>query len=65
MTDRFMVSQALWIASNEMGAIYNPRAIIDDGSMYNFTTMIGRGEGTIYNCSVIIQRNGGLYDSDL
>ena len=65
MTDTFIISQGLWIKSNEMGAIYNPRAIIDDGYMYNFTTIIHKGEGTIYNCSVIIQRNGGLYDSDL
>ena len=48
-----------------MGTIYNLRAIIDDRYMYNFTTIIHQGEGTIYNCSVIIQRNGGLYDSDL
>ena len=65
MMDTFIMSQGLWIASNEMAAIYNPRAIIDDRYMYNFTTIIHKGEGIIYNCSVIIQRNGGLYDSDL
>ena len=48
-----------------MGAIYNLRLIINDGYMYNFTTIIHKGEGPIYNCSVIIQRSGGLYDSDL
>ena len=60
MADTFIMSQELWITSNEMGTIYNARVIIDDRYMHNFTAIIhGRG-GTIYNGSVIIQRNGGL-----
>ena len=30
-----------------MGTIYNPRAIIDDGYMYNFTAIIHEGELSI------------------
>ena len=56
MMDTFIMSRGLWIASNEMGAIYNPRAIIIlDGYMYKFTH---EGERTIYNCSVM--RHGAL-----
>jgi hypothetical protein len=36
------------------------RAIIDDGYMYNFTTIIHEREEIIYNYSVIIPRNGVL-----
>ena len=31
MANTFIMSQELWITSNEMGTIYNARVIIDDG----------------------------------
>ena len=37
-----------------------PRAIIDDRYIYNLTSIIHKGGGTIYNGSSIMKGNGGL-----